>query len=388
MRTSRLRLLLTGVALVALSACQTSKSSNPLSPSVAGPIPGVSITAPKLLQPGSGASVDASAQPLTLTLENASTTGVRPLTYVIEVALDGAFANKVYSREGVAPGGNGRTSLRLSDALAADRTYYWRARAQDGANAGPYANAVKFTVYTPIVLEAPDLASPDNNAQLPTRTPTFVITNARRSGPAGAVTYTLQVAKNQAFSSLVAQHEVPEALPNTKKALTTELAGNTKYYWRVRAWENSSRKVVGPWSATFAFVTAAEPVEPDPPDTYPPGTYPSTGPGVINYVKAHWPSYLNAVSSLDRRKSNMAFLRDRVIETGLCGGMKIAWNLKRGGPELSLDYVTTYKDGRWIGVDIAQDYDNYRERLDLRWAEAPSDPYATYGRYTKSYSCK
>lgn len=389
MRTRFVSLVLTGVGLVALGACESSKSANPLSPSVAGPIPGVAITAPKLLQPGTGATLEATKQPLTLLIENASTSGVRPLTYQVEVALDNGFANRVFTREGIAPGGNGQTSLRLSDALAADRTYYWRARAQDGANSGPYSNAVSFKVITPIVLEPPDLASPAHGAQGVSRTPTFVITNARRSGPAGAVSYTLQIAKHPAFGSLTAQYQVAEALPNTRKMQSSELAASWRYYWRVRATE-ASRDVVSPWSDTFTFVTAAAPAEPDPPTDpgLPPGVYPNTGPGVINYVKARWPAYLNAVSSLDRRQANMAFLRDRVIETGLCGGMKVAWNLKRGGPTLSLDYITTYKDGRWIGVDIGHDYDNYREKLTLRWMEDPDYLYATYGRYTKSYSCK
>ena len=46
------------------------------------------------------------------------------------------------SRSGVAPGENGRTSLRLEDSLATGHTYFWRARAVDGANQGPYANTM------------------------------------------------------------------------------------------------------------------------------------------------------------------------------------------------------------------------------------------------------
>ena len=34
-----------------LAACEAQKSENPLSPSVAGPIPGVEITAPQMLEP-------------------------------------------------------------------------------------------------------------------------------------------------------------------------------------------------------------------------------------------------------------------------------------------------------------------------------------------------
>src|SRR5919201_6297279 len=71
--------LVLGLLLVGLSACEAKKSSNPLSPSVAGPIPGVQITAPKLLEPAQGFKLKESQQPIRLLIENASSTGVRPL---------------------------------------------------------------------------------------------------------------------------------------------------------------------------------------------------------------------------------------------------------------------------------------------------------------------
>ena len=120
------------------AACETSKSANPLSPSVAGPIPGVEITAPKPLTPQANAAVTSDQQPLTLTVENASSTGQRPLNYRVEVAADAGFSTMVFSKDGIAPGGNGRTSVQVADKLAADRTYFWRVRAQDGANTGPW----------------------------------------------------------------------------------------------------------------------------------------------------------------------------------------------------------------------------------------------------------
>src|SRR5580765_8411880 len=115
------------------SACAASKSANPLSPTVAGPIPGVAITAPRPIEPNS-TKVAVDKQPVTLLLENAVTSGPRPLSYMFEVAADVEFANKVFVREGIAPGEGGRTTLRLPDPLAAGRTYYWRGRAGDGAN--------------------------------------------------------------------------------------------------------------------------------------------------------------------------------------------------------------------------------------------------------------
>src|SRR5437763_15227881 len=111
------------VALVALISCESSKSSNPLSPSVAGPIPGVNISAPKMLEPVPGQRIAVDRQPVTLLIENSSTTGVRPLSYAFEIATDAAFNSKIFARDGIAPGDGGRTSLRLPDALQTGRTY-------------------------------------------------------------------------------------------------------------------------------------------------------------------------------------------------------------------------------------------------------------------------
>src|SRR5438128_1975135 len=107
--------LLPFVALaIAAAACDAAKSSNPLSPTVSGPIPGVDISAPKTLEP-TNIKIPVDQQPLTLLAENAGSTGVRPLSYVFEVAADVGFSNMVFVRDGVAPGDGGRTSLRLPD---------------------------------------------------------------------------------------------------------------------------------------------------------------------------------------------------------------------------------------------------------------------------------
>src|SRR6185312_17233155 len=98
-------------AVLSLTACQATKSSNPLSPSVAGPIPGVNITAPKPLDPAAGSKIAVDKQPLTLMIQNASTSGVRPLSYVFEVATDAGFTNKVFSRDSITPGDGGHTTL-------------------------------------------------------------------------------------------------------------------------------------------------------------------------------------------------------------------------------------------------------------------------------------
>jgi hypothetical protein len=249
------------LAAVATGACETSKSSNPLSPSVAGPIPGVEIGAPKILEPVAGTRIAVDKQPITLLIENAATNGVRPLVYSFEVATDSSFANKVFVRDGVAPGDAGRTSLRLPDALATGRTYFWRARAEDGANTGANAPPTHFDVYTPIVIQAPGLVSPAPNALVSGLRPEFRISNAQRSGPVGTIAYLIEVSDTFTFANKVASWTASEGSGQTTLTLTSDLAYNKVYYWHVRAFDPANS---GPWSDVSAFQTPAEPPPPPP----------------------------------------------------------------------------------------------------------------------------
>ena len=387
MQTRRLRPVIGLAALLAFAACETSKSSNPLSPSVAGPIPGVQITAPKPLEPGAGWNVEASKQPLTLLIENASTSGVRPLSYFVEVALDAGFSNPVYTKASISPGEGGRTSLQLPEPLASERTYSWRARAQDGANTGPFSSAVHFVVFTPIVLGAPGMNSPPVNSRLPGRTPTFVLQNASRSGPAGPITYHIQVATDPGFGNVVAQLEVPGALPHTTRTLDRELDYDTYYYWRARAWE-ANKSTAGQW-VTSAFTTVAAPVVAPPPLPPPGGGSPGgyrTGQDVVDYVGRTYPERLVPTRSLEERDANMAFLRDRIIETGICGGMDLAWNLKRGVGPRSIDALLWRHDGVDDVVDIGAAYNDIDSPLGLQWIVVGGTP--GYDTYSPRPSCK
>jgi hypothetical protein len=103
-------LVLTALAV----GCAAEKSENPLSPTVAGPIPGVEISAPRTLEPGGGQLIAADRQPVTLLLENASSNGPRPLTYIFEVATDAGFNSRVFTRDAIAPGDGGRTAARAT----------------------------------------------------------------------------------------------------------------------------------------------------------------------------------------------------------------------------------------------------------------------------------
>jgi hypothetical protein len=272
MLNTRLALLLIPAAALAAAGCEATKSANPTSPSVAGAIAGVNISAPAPVSPPQGTTIPAKDQPVTLTVLNATTNGQRPVTYRFEVAADSEFNTKVATREGVEPGSDGKTSYRLPDALAADRTYYWRAKALDGANESPYSQAVAFAVVTLAELQPPLPISPVGGATTSSRSPEFKTRNAVRSGPVGAVNYTFEIAEDQAFSAMVAIVTVPEQASETRFTIAQQLKASTKHYWRVRAFDPSTAST---WSLTQSFVTPAEVVTPPP--TTPPTTPPSGG---------------------------------------------------------------------------------------------------------------
>jgi len=369
-------------AIAALSACETSKSANPLSPTVAGPIPGVNITQPKLLEPGNGWQVGPDKQPLTLLIENASTNGVRPLKYDFEVATSPDFGSKAVSTSGVPQGQAGRTSLRLTQSLATGRTYYWHARAEDGANTGAFSAPVSFVLLAPVSFGQPVPLSPVNG-ETTSLTPTLRFRNAPRSGSVGTITYIIDMSRNAAFTALFWNGQVRERSGDTSLA-TGGLPANTTVFWRVRATDPGHQ---GPWSATAQFVTGGAPAPPPSPTPPPPPPGGGGGGGncasrdgnyIASCISAKYPSYLRAGVSSDQRKQNMAFLRDRMIEAAICGGLDVGWNLKRGGPELSIDFVAERTGGTTIGHDIASDYDNTSHPLKLGWSQWPRGQYKAF----------
>jgi hypothetical protein len=110
------------------------------SPSSATPI----TSAPGIVGPTSGTTVD-SGQP-TLTVSNVAVTGGTPV-YDFQVASDSAFATVVAQAEGVAQGA-GETSWQVTTRLE-NETYFWRARARLGSEAGPYSSSTEFHVNGP-----------------------------------------------------------------------------------------------------------------------------------------------------------------------------------------------------------------------------------------------
>ena len=372
-----------GLFLLALAGCQTSKSSTPTAPTVAGPIPGVNISAPVMLEPAQGFKFKENEQPIRLVVRNATTNGVRPLTYTFEVSADSGFAAKVFSRSNVAPG-DGKTSVQI-DRLEIGRAYYWRAWAEDGANTGTMATA-GFEIYPKPAVTPPVALAPINNELLTTTTPAIRVSNAGFVGPVGSLAYEFQVATDQAFTKLQAAGMVNQGAGQTTFN-SSPLTNGATMFWRARA---SDGETTSAWTATQSFRTPA-PTAPAPPTPIPPPggggscALPS-GPQIIACIQAKYPDKTAPVSTLSKRQDNMVFLRDRIIEAGQCAGMNYGWNLKRGGPELSIDVLAWKRADGNMGVDVGFDYDNIGTPLKLVWSEV--DLFAAWTPYTAAFSCK
>jgi hypothetical protein len=249
------------LALVAVaSACTKSSPSRPSeasapaeqTASVTDAKTGISLTTPTPVAPLAGANVRFAEQPLTLQVRNAVSTGGSGLTYSFQIATDGNFSGVVFSRDGVAEGASGTTSV-TADRLAGARTYFWRARANAGGVAGLYTTARAVNIGPEVVIQKPSLGDPAPNGQVAEQ-PTLNVYTVSRTGPAGPIKYRFEVSESSSFGSLVYTATADERtdLPYTPHVVSTKLVVDRTYYWRVQA-QDPTNSVNGPFSDVQPF---------------------------------------------------------------------------------------------------------------------------------------
>ena len=191
---------------------------------------------------------------MTLTVQNAIVTKTGGTTYTFEVATDAAFTAKVQTKDGVAEGSGGQTSVKL-DALAPAKDYYWHARATAGGTTGVFGAAFKFTIGPAIAINAPVPIAPINGAATGAR-PTLRATNATRTGPAGAISYRFEM------SDRVDVRVHPRDRDGRGRRQRDRLHARRRIcrssatlFWRVTAID-SANSISSPASATQSFVTS------------------------------------------------------------------------------------------------------------------------------------
>ena len=280
LRTSSLFVVAIGLAV--LAGC-VEKSRNPLSPSLAGPIEGVSLTVPGLMSPTNGALIQVDEQPVRVTFANGESNGQRPVLYNVRLALDADFLQVVHEATKVPGDPSGQTTYDLPAGLDPGTTYYWQVQTDDGANASEHSGASSFEVFTPVVIEPPQIQAP--GADIGDGTASVLVISAPAvDGPASNLQYELQVASDEGFSNVVLSITGPlegssetvtiaslfgNATQTGGASLTAQsvspqaasgLAGDTKYHWRARvSADGREGTVVGPWSPRATFRTPPNP---------------------------------------------------------------------------------------------------------------------------------
>jgi hypothetical protein len=235
------------LALFAMTtACTKASPTRPSDESATGQtaavtdaVTGVTLTSPTPVSPSANQQFKFAEQPLTLTVANALTTGSTPLTYTFEVASDSAFANKVFSKDGVASG-SAQTSLKI-DTLPgpAAKSYFWRARVASGSLTGPYSAVRGFGVGAAVTLSTPVPAAPISGATVG-GAPTLTVNNVQKTGPAGQIVYRFDVSTSSTFGSLLASATQAEQGGGTTSITINANLGNGNYFWRVQASDPSN----------------------------------------------------------------------------------------------------------------------------------------------------
>lgn len=223
----------------------------------------------------------------------------------------------------------------------------------------------------------PVASAPRASVRVTSLTPQLSVANA--TGTFGPATLAYEFEVHEGTTRLAAS----EPIGATTSAQTVwtvpsnTLKLNKTYSWRARA---TAGDVAGTWSDAATFRTPAPP-----PANGPVSCEGNSGPSIINCVGAAYPAKLVAKVSYDTRVNNMAFIRDRIIETGRCKGHDFGRNFKRGTPVLSIDYLVERRPGqRDRGIDLASGYDDPSTSLKLTWqVKGPPDYgfpfYAPYG---------
>ncbi len=193
--------------------------------------------------------------------------------YQVQIAKDPGFTQVVFDSGAVAPASSTSPALlypaggAILPGLEAGHTYYWRARVRRAATGqpslSPWSETKTFTIKAGLPTSTQyfgtQLVSPNNGCtDCPVKPASFSWTPFKE-----ATKYKFVLAKDAALTDIVAQAEVT----TTAYEYGGTLDYSTSYYWQVMSVEPAPSE----WSATFSFITEAEPSLPPIPEV-PPAT--------------------------------------------------------------------------------------------------------------------
>ncbi len=139
--------------------------------------------------------------------------------------------------------------------LARNRVVYWRVRANGTNGPSSWSEAWQFTSAIPA--STPSLQSPANNTLITSYTPRLDWSNSKVYTGTTFDRYVLQIALDANFSNGLQEIQVYGGVTNSEYTVDNYLIPNTKYYWRVRAYNVSGH--YSTWSAVRSFRSAMLP---------------------------------------------------------------------------------------------------------------------------------
>lgn len=174
--------------------------------------------------------------------------GPQPVSYTIQFSLNAGFSSLITS------GTAAMAEFTPTIDLPRNRTIYWRVRANGEFGPTLWTPPSSFLSANPP--STPSLLSPANNSLTTDYLP--LLNWSASSVPAGTTFkhYRLEVAVDNTFTNVVIWHELPV---NSYQFAPGELQPNTRYFWRVRAHNQSDQ--YSTWSAARAFRAAMLPPE-------------------------------------------------------------------------------------------------------------------------------
>jgi large repetitive protein len=168
-------------------------------------------------------------------------------SYTIQISVKSNFSTLFLSAKPV------ETAYTPAKSLPQNRTIYWRVRA-NGVNGPSTWTMGSFMSANPP--STPALVSPANKALNIGYTPRLAWRAS--SLPAGTTfqQYSLQIAVDNAFSQGLQEKLITaRSTPNYQFLDGEKLKPNTRYYWRVQAWNTTGQSSI--WSAVRSFQTAS-----------------------------------------------------------------------------------------------------------------------------------
>ncbi len=202
-------------------------------------------TVPILANPSNGAGVNVFSP--NLSVYDATDLDHDALTYEFELYADAGLTNLVATSDRITEVPT-LTSWTVPVTLMENQTYYWRARAFDGALYSGWMPAASFMVNTANDAPgAPSILTPANSSTVPTLTPTLTVSKAV-DPDSDSLTYGFEL---YAGTMLIASvGNIPDGTSGSIVWTPGSLSDNTVYQWRVRAFDGDR---YGAWTSMATF---------------------------------------------------------------------------------------------------------------------------------------